>query len=75
MDKNKCIFYDYDKKTKIKIQYYNSNKEREEGFEAPILSQKVKLVAWLKRSGCSGSQEGITILNEGCIPIPDWIKD
>ena len=74
MDKKKCIFYDYDKKTKNKIQYYNSNKKREEGFEAPILSQKVKLVAWLKRNGCLGCQEGITILNEGCIPIPDWIK-
>ena len=74
MDNKKCIFYDYDKKTKIKIQYYNSDKKSEEGFEAPILSQKVKLVAWLKRDGCNGSEEGITILNEGCIPIPDWIN-
>ena len=75
MDKKKCIFYDYDKKTKNKIMYYNnSNKEMEAGFEAPILSKKVKLVAWLKRSGCWGAEIGITILNEGCIPIPEWIK-
>ena len=71
MDNKKCIFYDYDKKTKNKILYYNSNKESEEGLEAPILSRKVKLVAWLKR-GYLDEQE-ITILNEGCIPIPDWI--
>ena len=74
MENKKCIFYDYDKKTKYKIQYYNSNNEREEGYEAPIFSQKVKLVAWLKRNGCIGCIEGITILNEGCIPIPDWIN-
>jgi len=74
MDNKKCIFYDYDKETKIKISYYNSKKKHEEGFEAPILCQKVKLVAWLKRSGCGGADEGITILNEGCIPIPDWIN-
>ena len=72
MENKKCIFYDYDKKTKIKIQYYNSDKVIE-GYEAPIFSQKVKLVAWLKRSGCFGAEEGITILNKGCIPIPNWI--
>ena len=72
MENKKCRFYDYDKKTKIKIQYYNSNKQLE-GYEAPIFSQKVKLVAWLKRSGCFGAEEGITILNKGCIPIPNWI--
>ena len=54
--------------------YYNSKEQPEEGFEAPILCEKVKLVAWLKRSGCIGADEGITILNEGCIPIPDWIN-
>ena len=74
MDNKKCIFYDYDKKTKNIISYYNSKGEKEEGFEAPILNQKVKLVAWLKRSGCEGADEGITILNEGCIPIPDWVN-
>ena len=74
MDNKKCIFYDYDKKEKNKIQYYNSNKKLEEGFEVPIFSQKVKLVAWIKMSGCPGSEEGITILNDGCIPIPEWIN-
>ena len=73
MENKKCIFYDYDKKTKIKIQYYNSDKVIE-GYEAPIFSQKVKLVAWLKRSGCFGAEEGITILNGGCIPITNWIN-
>ena len=75
MNNKKCIFFDYDKKEKYKIIYNETEEERNEGFEAPILSQKVKLVAWLKRSGCLGSDEGITILNEGCIPIPDWIKN
>ena len=72
MENKKCIFYDYDKKTKIKIQYYNSNKQIV-GYEAPIFSQKVKLVAWLKRNVVDGAEEGITILNKGCIPIPNWI--
>jgi hypothetical protein len=74
MDKKKCIFYDYDKKEKYKIIYYTSNNSNIEAFEAPILCQKVKLVAWLKRDACS-HKEGITILNEGCIPIPDWVKN
>ena len=74
MDNKKCIYYDYDKETKIKIIYYNSEGKKEEGFEAPILYQKVKLIAWLKCSGCRGADEGITILNEGCIPIPNWIN-
>ena len=72
MENKRCIFYDYDKKTKIKIQYYNSNKQIV-GYEAPIFSQKVKLVAWLKRNAVDGAEEGITILNKGCIPIPNWI--
>ena len=75
MDNKKCIFYDYDKKEKNKIIYYKTDGKCNAEFEAPILCQKVKLVAWLKRSGCLGSEEGITILNEGCIPIPDWIKN
>jgi len=72
MDNKKCIFYDYDKKERYKIIYYVSDNESLEAFEAPILCQKVKLVAWLKRDACS-HREGITILNEGCIPIPDWV--
>ena len=74
MDYKKCIFYDYDKKEKYKIIYYTSNSEYKEAFEAPIFYQKVKLVAWLKRGTCS-NKNGITILNEGCIPIPDWVKN
>ena len=74
MDNKKCIFYDCDKNKRCQIAYYNSNRKNEEGFEAPILYKKVKLVAWLKRSACFGAMEGITILNEGCIPIPDWVK-
>ncbi|OUM63613.1 hypothetical protein PIROE2DRAFT_9831 [Piromyces sp. E2] len=70
MDNKKCIFYDYDKKSRNKIRYFNSNKENKDGLEAPIFCPKVKLVAWLKKGG-----DGITILNEGCIPIPDWVKN
>ena len=61
-------------KKKYKIIYYTSKNESKEAFEASILCQKVKLVAWLKRDAYSG-RNGITILNEGCIPIPDWVKN
>ena len=77
MEKKKCAFYDYDKKIKRKIQYKKNLKEQypyEEVYEAPINFKKAKVVAWIKRNGCSGSETGITILNEGCIPIPDWVK-
>jgi len=73
MDNKKCIFYDYDKKTRNKIKYYDINKNEKEGFEAPILCPKLKLVAWFK-GGLPYLNECITILNEGCIPIPDWVK-
>lgn len=76
MEHKKCIFYDYDKKAKIKIQYTQNliDETDTEGYEAPILFEKVKLVAWLKRHACNIDRKGITILNEGCIPIPDWVK-
>ena len=38
-----------------------------------IKSNAVKIIAWLKR-GRYGEREGMTILNEGCIPIPNWVK-
>ena len=46
----------------------------EESFEAPILFNKVKILIWLKRDVCNNGRKGITILNEGCIPIPDWVN-
>ena len=73
MEKKKCAFYDYDKKIKKKIRL-NKEHSYEEVYEAPISFEKAKVVAWLKRKGCAGGETGITILNEGCIPIPDWVK-
>ena len=59
------------KKQKLKSNIITQiNNQR---YEAPIFSQKVKLVAWLKRNVVYGAEEGITILNKGCIPIPNWI--
>ena len=74
MEKKKCIFYDYDKKTKRKIIYMSNNKKME-GYEAPIDFQKAKLFAWIKRDVQNRGKTGITILNEGCIPIPQWVKN
>ena len=77
MENKKCIFYDYDKKIKKKIQYKKNLKEQypyEAVYEAPINFEKAKIVAWIKEEGCEGDKTGITILNEGCIPIPDWVK-
>lgn len=37
--------------------------------------KKLKIFVWIKRDGCNKGRKGITILNEGCIPIPDWVKD
>ena len=74
MDKKKCVFYDYDRKTKKKIRY-KKNEESFEDYEAPIIFKKTKIFVWIKRDGCNKGRKGITILNEGCIPIPDWVKD
>ena len=63
MERKKCAFYNYDKKKIIK--HYN--------MVGKIKSDGVKIVAWLKR-GFFGEKAGMTILNEGCIPIPDWVK-
>ena len=70
MDKKICRFYDYDQKTKMKIGFKIKGKYKED-FDAPIQFKKGVIFVWIKR-GCN---EGVTILNEGCIPIPDWIKD
>lgn len=72
MEHKKCIFYDYDKKIKRKISY-NKNNKVEEGYEAPIDFEKAKVFAWLKRDACNSGKTGITILNEGCIPVPNWV--
>ena len=73
MDNKKCIFYDYDKRKKIKIIYRKEGQDME-GYEAPIDFQRAKLLAWIKRDVQNIGKKGITILNEGCIPIPYWVK-
>ena len=72
MEHKKCIFYDYDKKIKKRVKYVKNGKE-EEGYEGPIDFEKAKLVAWIKRNACNLGKAGITILNGGCIPIPNWL--
>ena len=59
MDRKKCIFYDYEKK-KIMTQ-------------GKILTDSVMLNGWLKMGSCR-QEQGMTILNEGCIPVPKWVK-
>ena len=49
------------------------NKPKGEPLEGKILSEKVKLVAWIKNDAVS-ENKGMTILNEGCIPLPDWLN-
>ena len=60
MDKKICKFYDYEKKKIIK--------------KGKIKSDSVILNGWLKM-GSKREEEGMTILNESCIPIPKWVKD
>ena len=43
MDKKKCIFYDYDKKQKKRIQYIKCDTTILKEFEAPIIFNKVKI--------------------------------
>lgn len=54
----KLNFYDYEKKKLL------------ESFD--LYYDNVKFVGWLKGKSSYGGN-GFTILNEGCIPIPDWI--
>ena len=85
MNKKKCIFYDYDKQDKIRckqdatISTYIDDKYatisylKGEPLEGNILSDNVKLIAWIKNDATE-ENTGITILNEGCISVPDWVK-
>ena len=85
MNKKRCVFYDYDKKEKIKClkdtysnvsrdgKYEYINIKEGEPLEGNILSNSVKVIAWIK-GGSPDENSGISILNEGCIPIPDWVK-
>ena len=72
MEHKRCVFYNYDTKIRRKIQYMKNGKE-EEGYEASIDFKKAKVFAWLKRHACNPGKTGITILNEGCIPVPTWV--
>ena len=85
MDKKFCTFYDYDKQQKLGCLHdvhsvivrdgksVEINKPKGEPLEGKILSEKVKLVAWIKDDAVS-ENKGMTILNEGCIPLPDWLN-
>ena len=55
----KVIFYDYYKKNVI--------------ISKDLGSESVKLIAWLKGK-IHGDGNGFTILNRGCIPVPEWVK-
>ena len=84
MDKKFCSFYDYDKQQKLGClndihlstwrdgDMIQIKKSKGEPLEGKILSEKVKLVAWIKNDAFS-ENKGMTILNEGCIPLPDWL--
>ena len=85
MDKKFCAFYDYDKQQKLGCLNDSDlstvrdgfvveiKKSKGEPLEGKILSDKVKLVAWIKNDAVS-ENKGMTILNEGCIPLPDWLN-
>ena len=62
MDKKICRFYNYEKKSIL--------------TKGKILSDSVRICGWIKGNpGSFNSKDrGMIILNEGCIPIPDWIK-
>ena len=62
-----------DKKEEIKCDKENNNNIEEEPLEGNILSNSVKVIAWIKGES-PDENSGISILNEGCIPIPDWVK-
>ena len=72
MEKKRCSFYYYDEK-KLVTTGHNYIPPRIIPMTGKIRNDGVKLVAWLKRGNIS-IERGITILNEGCIPIPDWVK-
>ena len=70
MDKKICRFYDYDKKEKLEVEYKINGKYFQD-FDAPIQFKKGVIFIQIKR----GCYDGVTILNEGCIPIPVWVSD
>ena len=72
MEKKICAFYNYEKKEIIN-RGCNLSPPEYIPIIGKIKSDGVKLYAWLKKSHC-GEKEGMTILNEGCIPIPNWVK-
>ena len=72
MEKKRCSFYYYNEK-KLVTTGHNYIPPRIIPMTGRIRDDGVKLVAWLKRGNIS-IERGITILNEGCIPIPDWVK-
>ena len=72
MEKKRCSFYYYEEK-KLVTTGHNYYPQRIAPLTGKIRDDGVKLVAWLKRGNIS-IDRGITILNEGCIPIPDWVK-
>jgi len=53
---------------------YNCTPLKITPMSGKIRDDGVKIVAWLKRGHIS-AERGITILNDGCIPIPDWVKE
>ena len=71
MENKKCAFYDYEKKDIINIGYNPYTKYNQ--MIGDIKSDRVKIIAWLKLDHY-GEKQGLTILNEGCIPIPEWVK-
>ncbi len=72
MEKKRCSFYYYEEK-KLVTTGHNYCPPNIKPMTGKIRDDGVKLIAWLKRGNIS-VEKGITILNEGCIPIPDWVK-
>jgi hypothetical protein len=55
----KVEFYDYDRKKLL--------------FSYNINFESAKFIGWIKGKN-HADENGYTILNKGCIPIPDWVK-
>ena len=73
MKKKICSFYDYEMKKMITTGH-NYSPPKITPISGKIRDNGAKIVAWLKRGHIS-AERGIAILNDGCIPIPDWIKE
>lgn len=72
MEKKMCAFYDYERK-KLITTGHNYSPPKIIPMKGKIKSDGVKIIGWLKRGNIK-KERGMTILNEGCIPIPDWVK-